>query len=501
MATQEVIEDVGAAAEAFTADDGAPLHQIESLCMRCGENGMTRLLLTRIPHFREVVLMAFECPHCNERNNEVQFAGQLQPQGCAFTLKVPAGDSKVLNRQVVKSDVATIKVPELEFEIPPEAQRGTLSTIEGVLTRAATELQALQEERRKVDVQTAEAIDVFLTKLNACAKGEQAFTFVIDDPSGNSYIENPYAPSSDPLLSTMFYDRTQEQQEALGFLTQSTSSAEDNDGNSMAAPESTAVPSDHKRVKYAPAGTTKLPHGSVGALMAHQAIAHGSSAQMAEAIFKYSAPEEVMTFPSTCGACGVKAETRMFVTNIPYFKEVIVMASTCDVCGYKNSELKPGGRIPEKGKKISLVIKSTRDLSRDVIKSDTASVEIPELELELSAGTLGGLVTTVEGLLSNISESLKRVHGFSVGDSAEAWKKSKWQEFDLHLQKLLRAEEQFTLVLDDALANSFIAPATDDFESDTQLTSEEYERTFEQNEDLGLNDMDTSAADGAYTDS
>ena len=38
MATQEVIEDVGAAAEAFTADDGAPLHQIESLCMRCGEN-------------------------------------------------------------------------------------------------------------------------------------------------------------------------------------------------------------------------------------------------------------------------------------------------------------------------------------------------------------------------------------------------------------------------------------------------------------------------------
>jgi len=29
--------------------------------------------------------------------------------------------------------------------------------------------------------------------------------------------------------------------------------------------------------------------------------------------------------------------------------------------------------------------------------------------------------------------------------------------------------------------------------------AEEYERTFEQNEDLGLNDMDTSAADGAYS--
>jgi len=44
---------------------------------------------------------------------------------------------------------------------------------------------------QEADPQTAEAIDVFLTKLNACAKGEQEFTFVIDDPSGNSYIENP----------------------------------------------------------------------------------------------------------------------------------------------------------------------------------------------------------------------------------------------------------------------------------------------------------------------
>ena len=68
------------------------------------------------------------------------------------------------------------------------------------------------------------------------------------------------------------------------------------------------------------------------------------------------------------------------------------MASTCDSCGYRNSEvyadflsvflyfegwnkiflftlqLKPGGRIPEKGKKITLNVKNVNDLSRDVIK-------------------------------------------------------------------------------------------------------------------------------------
>ena len=38
-------------------------------------------------------------------------------------------------------------------------------------------------------------------------------------------------------------------------------------------------------------------------------------------------------------------------------------------------------------------------------QSDTAGVRIPELELELASGTLGGVVTTVEGLITKICES------------------------------------------------------------------------------------------------
>ena len=44
---------------------------------------------------------------------------------------------------------------------------------------------------QKVDPQTAEAIDQFLLKLKACATGVSPFTFVLDDPAGNSFIENP----------------------------------------------------------------------------------------------------------------------------------------------------------------------------------------------------------------------------------------------------------------------------------------------------------------------
>ncbi|CAA0832237.1 ZPR1 zinc-finger domain protein [Striga hermonthica] len=484
------IVDVGSVAEAVAAEDGdAPLYHIESLCMRCGENGATRFLLTLIPHFRKILLSAFECPHCGERNNEVQFAGEIQPKGCHYLLEVPTGDQKMFNRQVVKSETATIKIPELEFEIPPEAQRGSLSTVEGILMRAADELAALQEERKKVDSQTAEAIDDFLVKLRACATAESSFTFILDDPAGNSFIENPHAPAPDPSLTIKFYERTPEQQAALGYLVDP-SQGDPSTGNTS---EETSVAPQRQ----------EEPHGSVGARAGRRAIAQGNSSQIADALFRYSAPEEVMTFPSTCGACAAKSECRMFVTSIllqyiPYFQEVIVMASCCDACGYRNSEVKPGGPIPDKGKKIIVHVKNVKDLSRDVIKSDTASVKIPELDLELASGTLGGLVTTVEGLISKISESLERVHGFTFGDSLDDSRKSKWKDFRAKLDKLKNLEDPWTLVIDDALSNSFIAPATDEIKDDTQLTFEEYERSWEQNEELGLNDMDTSAADVAY---
>lgn len=387
----------------------------------------------------------------------------------------------MLDRQVVKSETATIKVPELDLEIPPEAQRGSLSTVEGVLIRAADELGALQEERKKVDPHKAEAIDQFLIKLRAYAAGDSPFTLILDDPAGNSFIENPFAPSPDPSLTIKFYERTPEQQASLGYLVDPSQVGETGDGVS--------------------AGDTgeAEPHGSVGARAGRRAIAQGNSTEMAEALFRYSAPEEVMTFPSTCGACATNCECRMFVTNIPYFQEVIVMASSCDSCGYRNSELKPGGSIPPKGKKITLRVENMKDLSRDVIKSDTAGVIIPELQLELASGTLGGIVTTVEGLVTKISENLERVHGFTFGDSLDDSRKSKWQEFRTSLSKLLGLEKPWTLIIDDALANSFVAPATDDIRDDHQLTFEEYERSWEQNEELGLNDMDTSSADAAYT--
>ena len=64
--------------------------------------------------------------------------------------------------QVVKSDSATVTVPELEFEIPMGTQKGTITTVEGMLREASEALSVLQPQRAQQDPETAAVIAQFL---------------------------------------------------------------------------------------------------------------------------------------------------------------------------------------------------------------------------------------------------------------------------------------------------------------------------------------------------
>lgn len=61
-------------------------HVIESFCVNCEKQGKTRLLLTNIPMFREVIISSFYCDECGYKNNEVQFAGQIKDKGIKISL-------------------------------------------------------------------------------------------------------------------------------------------------------------------------------------------------------------------------------------------------------------------------------------------------------------------------------------------------------------------------------------------------------------------------------
>lgn len=164
---------------------------VDSLCMNCQEQGVTRLLLTKIPYFREIIVMSFACPHCHMRSAEVQPANDLSEKACKVTITVPgpsdpAATRADLNRQVIKSETGSIGIPDLEFEIPPNTKRGDINTVEGVLTNIADSLAADQPNRELADAETAAKIQTIIDRMRRFAAGEESFTFVIDDLAGNS---------------------------------------------------------------------------------------------------------------------------------------------------------------------------------------------------------------------------------------------------------------------------------------------------------------------------
>lgn len=123
-----------------------PIQEIDSLCMSCQDQGKTRILLCSIPFFKDIVIMSFNCENCGFNNSEVQSANILGEKGVRITVIV--NSPEVLNRQVVKSEYATIIIPEIQLEIPNTTQKGSLNTIEGILSRAATDLEQDQAVRK-----------------------------------------------------------------------------------------------------------------------------------------------------------------------------------------------------------------------------------------------------------------------------------------------------------------------------------------------------------------
>lgn len=172
--------------------------------------------------------------------------------------------------------------------------------------------------------------------------------------------------------------------------------------------------------------------------------------------------------------------------TIPYFKELIITCFKCDKCGFKTADVKGGGGFSEKATKIIFRKEKPEDLTRDVFKSETAKIIIPELEFETDTGSMGGMFTTVEGVLTKIIDNLENVP-FAFGDSKE---NTKMQEFLSRFKSFVTEDIKFTLIIDDPLSNSFIfSPHFPN--KDPQMDIAEYERTWEQNEELGINDMKT----------
>ncbi|KAL2192414.1 ZPR1 zinc-finger domain-containing protein [Corynascus similis CBS 632.67] len=431
-------------------DDEKVVEEIESLCMNCEENGTTRLLLTKIPYFREIIVMSFSCEKCGFSNNEIQPAGTFQLKGVHYELRLTAMPD--FERQVIKSDTATVKFIELDVEVP--AGKGQLSNVEGLLTTIVDDLAFGQEKRKDEAPEVYAKVEEIIAKGRRMLAGE-AFPFrvYVDDPAGNSFIA-PDPRDGVGKWEKREYLRTPEQNAALGLADTSATDDLDEQGNII--------------------------------------------------------PDQVYQFPASCPGCLHPCTTNMKMVDIPHFRQVVIMNTSCDDCGYKSNDVKTGGEIPAKGRKVTLRVRNAEDLARDILKSESCALECPELSLAVNPGTLGGRFTTVEGLLTQVRDDLhsqifeadaEAGEEARQNDSLSADEKSRWNEFFNNLNAAVKGEKEFTIVLTDPLASSYVQSLADDpSQPDEQMIVEEYDRTDEEEEELGLKDMKTEGyEEGAET--
>lgn len=325
---KDLFEDMGRkVAEASARNDDVDGTKVvdeipETLCMNCHSENVshrldregliltvpqasTRLLLTKIPFFREIVIMSSACPECGWKNAEVQPAGEIQQRGVKITLKIDGAED--LSRQIVKSDTAVFRVEDIDLEIPPG--RGQLTNVEGVLSMVAEDLAQKQDERKQAMPEVYEKIQVIVGTLQEMAAGNKTpFKITVDDPAGNSSIE----PSMHDTSAKYFrheYPRSAEQNAALGL----------GDSEGTQAPPTEIRPEYHADQMY-----PRMPQGPMVNNVDEEDIVEN----------------QVYSFPASCPGCTKPCTTNMKMVNIPHFKQVVLMSTVCEHCGCK-SQLTP----------------------------------------------------------------------------------------------------------------------------------------------------------------
>lgn len=178
------------------------------------------------------------------------------------------------------------------------------------------------------------------------------------------------------------------------------------------------------------------------------------------------------------------------------------MSFDCEHCGFQNNEIQNSGKIAEKGIRITLQIKTARDLNRQVVKSDYTCIKIPSLDFEIPSRSQKGEITTIEGIIERTINGLEQ-------DQPERRKKYATAAFQIDeflekLKKLKSLEQPFIMIFEDISGECYVenpkAPLKDEEYSIIQ-----FKRTKEQDHILGIyteNSEDTllkPIKEGEYT--
>ena len=159
-------------------------------CPLCSEEIQYIYETERIPYFSEILIAQASCK-CGFKSVDVMVMGDSNP--LCYTLAV--GDEEDLTARVVRSGKGVIEIPEFGVRVDPGgACEAFVSNVEGVLLRVESVIDGVLA-RNPGDDEKINAL-ALKERIEKARSGNEPFTLIIYDPTGNSGIVSKKAVKS-----------------------------------------------------------------------------------------------------------------------------------------------------------------------------------------------------------------------------------------------------------------------------------------------------------------
>ncbi|WP_440059103.1 ZPR1 zinc finger domain-containing protein [Thermogladius sp. 4427co] len=117
-------------------------------------------------------------------------------------------------------------------------------------------------------------------------------------------------------------------------------------------------------------------------------------------------PVKILEYNVKCPVCGSDAIAEEYLYEAPLVGQLLLTTVRCPRCGFKHRDV----MSLDFGEPVEITyrIEKPGDERALFVRSSTASISIPELEIEITPGAMSqGEITTIEGILLRIIDLLR----------------------------------------------------------------------------------------------
>jgi len=158
-------------------------------CPVCNSEGSVEFesKTEEIPYFGEIMESTIYCFKCGYKHSDMICLEQKEP--IRYSIRIKKDN---LNSRVVRSQTATVSIPELGLKVEPGPKsQGYISNIEGIINRfedaVKTAMNFVEDKESKNN-----ALKI-LQKLEEIKNGKIEAELIIEDPFGHSTIIHDHA--------------------------------------------------------------------------------------------------------------------------------------------------------------------------------------------------------------------------------------------------------------------------------------------------------------------